>query len=130
MVDLPFWAYRRLKKPRLLERDRQTGMRRIRGDVFGFMDLCKGADVRHDGPVRCLDLRMERSLSPGNGFANAFLKALGRDCPDLPNPASDRFREMESDFDDTRVPTRNLVLTEIVAVVALRCYLPDPCALS
>ena len=103
VIDLPYWVFKRLKKLKLLERDRETGMRRIRSEVFGLMDLWEGPDFRHDGPLRGLAPGFERSQSPDSGFSGAFLRALGRDCSGLPHPASDRFREMESDLDHTRL---------------------------
>jgi hypothetical protein len=35
-IDLPYWAFKRLKKLHLLERDRETGKRRIQARVFGY----------------------------------------------------------------------------------------------
>jgi hypothetical protein len=103
LIDLPFWVFKRLKKLNLLERDPETGRRRIRTDVFGLMDLWEGAEFRHDGPLRGLAPGFERSQSPDSGFSSAFLKALGRDCSGLPHPANDRTKDMESDLDHTRV---------------------------
>ena len=103
LIDLPFWVFKRLKKLNLLERDRETGRRRIKADVFGLMDLWYGPDFRHDRAVRSFDPGYERSQSPDGGYSSAFLKALGRDCSGLPHPANDRFREMESDLAHTRL---------------------------
>ena len=64
LIELPFWVFKRLKKLKLLERDRETGMRRIRTEVFGLMDLWDGPDFRHDGPLRGLAPGFERSQSP------------------------------------------------------------------
>jgi hypothetical protein len=38
-IDLPFWVLKRLKRLHLLERDPDTGMRRIQARVFGLMDF-------------------------------------------------------------------------------------------
>jgi hypothetical protein len=38
-IDIPFWAFKRLKQLHLLERDRETGRRRIRAAVFGLMEI-------------------------------------------------------------------------------------------
>jgi hypothetical protein len=38
-IDLPFWVFKQLKKLHLLERDRETGKRRICERVFGLMEL-------------------------------------------------------------------------------------------
>ena len=103
VIDLPYWVFKRLKRLKLLERDRETGMRRIRSDVFGVMDLWEGPDFRHDGPVRGLDPGCERALSADGGFSSAFLKALGRDCSGLPHAAVERTRECESDLSHTRL---------------------------
>ena len=103
LIDLPFWVFKRLKKLNLLERDRETGRRRIRADIFGKMDLWEGPDFRHHRAARGFDPGYERSQSPDGGYASAFLKALGRDCSGLPHPANDRTRDMESDLDHTRV---------------------------
>src|SRR5512141_3199426 len=45
-IDLPFWVFRRLKKLHLLERDRDTGQRRIRAHVFGLMELREAPEFR------------------------------------------------------------------------------------
>ena len=37
LIDLPFWVFKRLKKLNLLERDRETGRRRIKVDVLGLL---------------------------------------------------------------------------------------------
>lgn len=35
-IDLPYWAFTRLKQLHLPERDRETGKRRIQARVFGY----------------------------------------------------------------------------------------------
>ena len=103
LIDLSFWVFKRLKKLNLLERDRESGVRRIKADVFGLMELLEGPDFRHDRAVRCFDPGYERSQSPDSGFSGAFLRALGRDCSGLPHPAVERTREYESDLSHARL---------------------------
>jgi len=105
LIELPFWVFRRLKKLKLLERDRETGMRRIRSEVFGLMDLWDGPDFRHDGPLHGLAPGFERAQSPDSGLSGAFLRALGRDCSRLSHPAVERTREYESDLSKPASPT-------------------------
>jgi hypothetical protein len=73
LSGLPFRVFKRLKKPNLLERDRETDRRRIKVSVIGLMDLWQGPDFRHDRPVRGFDPAYERSQSPDSGYASAFL---------------------------------------------------------
>jgi hypothetical protein len=42
-IDLPFWVFKRLKKPHLLERDRPIGKMRMRARVFGFTEAFHAA---------------------------------------------------------------------------------------
>jgi hypothetical protein len=102
-IDLPFWVFKRLKKLHLLERDRETGLRRICDGVFGLMDLWEGPDFRPDRKLRAFDPGYQRARSRDSGYTSSFLKALGRDCSGLVNPASDRTRNMEADLDFTRL---------------------------
>ena len=82
-IDLPFWVFKRLKKLHLLERDRETGKRRICGHVFGLMELWDGPDFRPDRRFRAFDPGYQRACSNDSGYTSAFLKALGRDCSGL-----------------------------------------------
>ncbi len=102
-IDLPFWVFKRLKKLHLLERDPSTGMRRIQARVFGLMDLWDGPDFRPDRRFRAFDPGYQRACSKDSGYASAFLKALGRDCTGLVNPAIERTHNFESDLDHSRL---------------------------
>ena len=102
-IDLPFWVFKRLKKLHLLERDRETGKRRICGRVFGLMPLWEGPDFRPDRRVSVCDPGYQRARSKNSGYPGAFLRALGRDCSGLANPAIERTRIFESDLDHTRL---------------------------
>jgi len=88
LIDLPFRVFKHPKKLNLLERDRESGRRRIKVDVFGLMDLWGCPDFRHDRPVRGFDPAHERSQSPDSGCASALLSALGRDWPGATNSLS------------------------------------------
>jgi hypothetical protein len=98
-IDLPFWVFKRLKKLHLLERDRETGLRRILPSVFGLMDLWDGPDFRPDRRYRAFDHGWQRACPKECGYSGAFLKALGRDCSGLANPAIERTRDFESDLE-------------------------------
>ncbi len=102
-IDLPFWVFKRLKKLHLLERDSATGMRRIQARVFSLMDLWEGPDFRPDRRYRAFDPGYQKACSKDSGYASAFLKALGRDCSGLVNPAAERTRNFESDLDHSRL---------------------------
>jgi hypothetical protein len=102
-IDLPFWVFKRLKKLHLLERDRETGRRRIQARVFGLMDLWDGPDFRPDRHFRAFDPAYQRAVSKDSGYASSFLKALGRDCSGLVNPAIERTHNFESDLDHRRL---------------------------
>ena len=102
-IDLPFWVFKRLKKLNLLERDAATGMRRIQARVFGLIDLWDGPDFRPDRSFRAFDPAYQRACSKDSGYASAFLKALGRDCSGLVNPAVERTHNLESDLDHSRL---------------------------
>ncbi len=102
-IDLPFWVFKRLKKLHLLERDSTTGMRRIQSRIFGLMDLWDGPDFRPDRRYRAFDPGYRRARSKHSGYASAFLKALGRDCSGLVNPAVERTHDFESDLDHCRL---------------------------
>jgi hypothetical protein len=102
-IDLPFWVFKRLKKLHLLERDRETGKRRICERVFGLMELWDGPDFRPDRRFRAFDPAYQRACSKDSGCSSAFLKALGRDCSGLANPAIERTRDFESDLDHSRL---------------------------
>ena len=102
-IDLPFWVFKRLKKLHLLERDPETGMRRIQTRIFGLMPLWDGPDFRPDRTYRAFDPAYQRACSKDSGCTSAFLKALGRDCSGLANPAIERTRDFESDLDHSRL---------------------------
>jgi len=102
-IDLPFRVFKRLKKLHLLERDGATGRRRIKAPIFGVMDLWDGPDFRPDRTFRAFDPSYQRACSKDNGYASNFLKALGRDCSGLVNPAVERTRNLESDLDHSRL---------------------------
>ena len=75
-IDLPFWVFKRLKKLHLLERDRETGKRRICDRVFGLMDLWDGPDFRPDRRFRAFDPGYQRACSKDSGYASAFLNVI------------------------------------------------------
>jgi len=102
-IDLPFCVFKRLKKLHLLERDSATGMRRIQARIFSLMDIWDGPDFRPDRRYRAFDPGYQRACSKDSGYASAFLKALGRDCSGLVNPATERTHNFESDLDHSRL---------------------------
>ncbi len=102
-IDLPFWVFKRLKKLHLLERDRVSGRRRISRHVFGLMALWEGPDFRPDRRLRAFDPGYQRACPQDSGYASAFLKALGRDCSGLANPAVERTHAMQADLNHTRL---------------------------
>ena len=102
-IDLPFWVFKRLRKLHLLERDSASGMRRIQARIFGLMDLWEGPDFRPDRRFRAFDPGYQRACSKDSGYASAFLRALGRDCSGLVNPAIERTHNFESDLDHSRL---------------------------
>ncbi len=102
-IDLPLWVFKRLKKLHLLERDRPTGKMRIRAQVFGLMDLWDGPDFRPDRRYRAFDPGYQRACSKDSGYASAVLKALGKDCSGLVNPAVERTHRFELDLCHSRL---------------------------
>ena len=82
-IDLPFWAFKRLKKLHLLERDPETGKRRICARVFGLMEIWEGPEFRPDRALRALPPGRRPTRPKQKGYSNPFLKALGRDCSGL-----------------------------------------------
>ena len=82
-INLPFWAFKRLKKLHLLERDRQTGKRRICARVFGLMEIWEGPEFRPDRALTALPSGCRPTRPKHKGYSNPFLKALGRDCSGL-----------------------------------------------
>ncbi len=122
-IDLPFWVFKRLKKLHLLERDSVTGMRRIQARVFSLMDLWDGPDFKPDRRYRAFDPGYQKACSKDSGYASAFLKALGRDCSGLVNPAVERTHDFESDLDHSRLSDefrRAVVADALRAVKAKR----------
>ena len=118
-IDLPFWVFKRLKKLHLLECDHETGKRRICGRVFGLMELWDGPDFRPDRRFRAFDPGYQRACSKDSGYTSAFLKALGRDCSGLANPAIERTRDMEAELDHARLSDecRRVNAEEIIRAV-------------
>ena len=102
-IDLPYWVFKRLKKLHLLERDRATGKRRINARVYGLMELWDGPEFRPGRDSQALNPRHEKACPEDGGYSNPFLKALGRDCSGLVNPATDRTRRFESDLEHSRL---------------------------
>jgi hypothetical protein len=82
-IDLPFWAFKRLKKLHLLERDRETGKRRICATVFGLMEIWDAPEFRPDRTLRAMPAGCRPARPKHGGYSNPFLKALGRDCSGL-----------------------------------------------
>ncbi len=118
-IDLPFWVFKRLKKLHMLERDPETGKRRVQERVFGLIDLWDGPDFRPDRRFRAFDPGYQRACSKDSGYASAFLKALGRDCSGLVNPAADRTRNFESDLEHSRLSDefRRAAVDEVLRAV-------------
>jgi hypothetical protein len=102
-IDLPYWVFKRLKKLHLLERDRKTGKRRIQARISGLMALWDGPEFKPDRNFQALDPGHQKSRSKDSAYPNSFLKALGRDCSGLANPAIERTRTFESDLEHTRL---------------------------
>jgi hypothetical protein len=121
-IDLPFWVFKRLKKLHLFESDRKTGKRRIQTRVFGLMDLWDGPDSRPDRRFRAFDPSYRRACSKDSGYSSAFLKALGRDCSGLVNPAIERTRDMESDLEHARLSDeyRRVMVDEVLQAAKAR----------
>jgi hypothetical protein len=82
-IRIPYWAYRRLKKLHLLERDLDSGMRRISPDVYGLMEIWEAPEFNPDRGVSALPLDFSPIRPRREGCANSFLRALGRDCSGL-----------------------------------------------
>jgi hypothetical protein len=82
-IRIPYWAYRRLKKLHLLERDLDSGRRRISPDVYGLMEIWEAPEFNPDRGVSALALNSSAIRPRGEGRANSFLQALGRDCSGL-----------------------------------------------
>ena len=123
VIDLPHWAYVRLRRLNLLERDLESGLRRIKKRIFGLMDLWDGPDFKADHMIRAFDPSYQRACPRDSGYASAFLKALGRDCSGLVNPAIERTRRYESDLGHARLSDefrRQTVEEALLAVKAKR----------
>ncbi len=97
-------------------------MRRIQARVFGLMDLWDGPDFRPDRRFRAFDPGYQPAVSKDSGYASAFLKALGRDCSGLVNPAIKRTHDFESDLDHSRLSDefRRAVVDEALRAVKAR----------
>jgi hypothetical protein len=87
----------------LLERDHTSGMMRIKARVFGLMPLWDGPDFRPERRYRAFDPSYQRACSKDSGYASSFLKALGKDCSGLANPASERIQAFEADLEHSRL---------------------------
>jgi len=87
----------------LLDRDRPTGKFRIKKRVFELMPLWDGPDFRSDRCYRAFDPSYQRACSKDSGYASSFLKALGKDCSGLVNPASERTQRYEADLQHSRL---------------------------
>ncbi len=87
-IDVPLWVFLRLKDLHLLERDRATGRHRICERVFGLMEFWEGPDFRPYRRLRALDPLRPKTRPKDGGYSYSFLKALGRDCSGLLNPAN------------------------------------------
>jgi hypothetical protein len=96
---------------------------RIRTQVFGLMDLWDGPDFRPDRRYRAFDPGYQRACSKDSGHASAFLKALGKNCSGLVNPAVERTHRFEADLGHARLSDeyqRALVNEALRAVKAKR----------
>ncbi len=82
-IDIPFWAFKRLKKLRLLERDKKTGKQRICARVFALMEIWEAPEFRPDRRLRALPPGCRPTRPKHKGNPNPFLKVLGRDCSGL-----------------------------------------------
>jgi hypothetical protein len=76
---------------------------RIRARVFGLMALWDGPDFRPDRRYRAFDPGYQRACSKDSGYSSAFLKALGKDCSGLVNPAVERTHRFGAELDHTRL---------------------------
>ena len=79
-IHLPFWVFKRLKKLHLLERDRETGKRRICARVLGLMEIWEAPEFSPDRALKALLLSCRPARTKHKSHSNFFLKALGRDC--------------------------------------------------
>jgi hypothetical protein len=82
-IELPFWAFKRLKNLHLLERDKKTGKRRICARVFGLMEIWEEPEFRPGRSIKAFDPGSWLARPKNKGYSNPFLKALGRDCTGL-----------------------------------------------
>ncbi len=91
-----------------MERDRPTGKFHIQSRVFAMIPLWDGPDFQPDRCYRAFDPGYQRSFSKDSGCASAFLKALGKDCSGLANPAIERTHSYESDLEYTRFGLKDI----------------------
>jgi hypothetical protein len=103
----------------LLERDPPTGKYRIQARILGLMPLWDGPDFRSDRHYRAFDPGYQRACSKNSGYASSFLKALGKDCSGLVNPASERTQRYEADLEHSRLSDefRRVQVDEVVRAV-------------
>jgi len=94
-------------------------MMRIKDCVFGMIPLWDGPDFRPDRRYRAFNPSYQRACSKDSGYASAFLKALGKDCSGLPNPAPERTHAYETDLEHSRlsVEYRRAQVDEIIRAV-------------
>lgn len=82
-IRIPYWVFKRLQKLHLLERDKETGRRKICAAVLGLMEIWDGPEFRPDRPLRGSHPNCRPARPRHKSYANSFLKALGRDCSGL-----------------------------------------------
>jgi hypothetical protein len=94
-------------------------MMRVQARVFGLMALWDGPDFRPDRRYRAFDPGYQRACSKDNGYTSAFLKALGKDCSGLVNPAVERTHRYESELEHSRLSDefRRAQVDEVIRAV-------------
>jgi hypothetical protein len=80
-INIPFWAFKRLKKLHLLERDPETGKRRICARVFGLMEIWEGPEFRPGRALRALPLGGQSPVRNTKDIPIPFSKRLGVTAP-------------------------------------------------
>ena len=81
-IYLPFWVFKRLKKLHLLERDRETGKRRICARVFGLMEIWEAPEFRPDRALKSLPsgLSAHSSKTQDQSLSQSAWAGLLRNC--------------------------------------------------
>jgi hypothetical protein len=82
-IHLPLWVFKRLKKLHLLERDKNTGKRRICARVFGLIEIWEEPEFRPGRALKAFHPGVWLARPKHKNYSNPFLKALGRDCAGL-----------------------------------------------